>query len=233
MIAILSDIHSNVAALEAVLADADALGCSRIISLGDVVGYLAEPGRCIDLLWERSAVNIMGNHDGYLVDGTNCARSPTVSMITDYQRTIVTPRQLSWLAGSMDSVRDGDSLFVHGGPNDHRDQYLYKVAPSMLPPGVAKMFSGHTHVQVLARFAGAHAYCNPGSVGQPRDGDPRAAYATFDGDSVALRRVDYDIDRTAHAMKAAGFAPSLYENLYAGAQIGGRVDRVRITQDEE
>ncbi|MFT3848108.1 MAG: metallophosphoesterase family protein [Propionivibrio sp.] len=228
MLAILSDIHANLSALEAVLADARSRGCTRFISLGDVAGYGAQPGECIDLLQKFGVTNILGNHDSYITLNEDCPRSRVVSQIINYQRTVLTPSQIDWLRSSRDSVREDDRLFLHGGPADTRDQYLYMVSRSIVPDGVRWLFSGHTHVQVLADFRD-RGYCNPGSVGQPRDGDSRAAYATFDGSKPQLHRVAYDIDRTVLAMKAAGFEPFCYENLHKGAQIGGRVDSIKIT----
>jgi predicted phosphodiesterase len=227
MIAILSDIHSNLAALRAVIEDAVARGCTRILSLGDVVGYHAQPGPCIDLLAQHGAINILGNHDHYLISEENCQRSKVVASIIEYQKRIVTPAQLAWLRGSLDSLKEGGSLFVHGGPGDPRDQYLYAIDDDTVPEGVERLFSGHTHVQALMRVAGAKWYCNPGSVGQPRDGDCRAAYAILDNGQIELRRVAYDIEETVAAMKEAGFEPFLYENLYIGAQIGGRIDKIK------
>lgn len=227
MLAILSDIHGNLPALTAVIADAKAQGCTRFLSLGDVAGYHAQPGECIDLLRELGALNILGNHDSYITLDQDCPRSRVVSEIIRYQKGVLKTDQIAWLRQSMDSYREDDCLFVHGGPDDTRDQYIYAVSEEIVPAGVRWLFSGHTHVQVRVTFA-RKGYCNPGSVGQPRDGDCRAAYAVFDGQDVALRRVPYDIDRTVAAMKAAGFEPFCYENLYKGAQIGGRVDRIRI-----
>ena len=236
MIALLSDIHSNLPALEAVLADARTRGCTRFLSLGDVAGYLAQPGECIDRLREIGATNLMGNHDSYLVSEQNCARSRAVARIIEVQRGLVTPDQIEWLRGSPAMLRDGTALYVHGGPQDPQDQYLYRIGESTFPEGVQQLFSGHTHVQALIEVGpatGRRFFCNPGSVGQPRDGDPRAAYATVDNGRIALHRVSYNIDATAAAMRAAGFEPFYYENLYIGAQIGGRIDRIRILEKEE
>lgn len=85
-------------------------------------------------------------------------------------------------------------------------------------------FSGHTHAQALV-LMGEQVYCNPGSVGQPRDGDPRAAYAIFDDEKILLQRVTYDVDATTAAMYKAGFAKHFYDNLYVGTRIGGGVTR--------
>lgn len=227
MLAILSDIHANLPALEAVIADARSRGCSRFISLGDVVGYGAQPGECIDLLQSLQVKNILGNHDSYITRNENCPRSRVVSQIIEYQRTVLTSKQVNWLRNSLDFLREDGLLFVHGGPDDPCDQYLYKVSEKTVPEDVRWLFSGHTHVQIRANFKN-RGYCNPGSVGQPRDGDCRAAYASFDGDTLQLHRVAYDIERAAAAMKVAGFEAFCYENLYLGTQIGGRIDTIKI-----
>lgn len=229
MLAILSDIHGNLSALEAVIADAKSRGCTRFISLGDVVGYGPQPGECIDLLRALNAPNILGNHDSYITLDEDCPRSRVVSQIIDYQRNILSTAQVDWLKASVDYLREADRLFVHGGPEDPRDQYIYTVKRETVPTDVRWLFSGHTHVQILVEF-GDCGYCNPGSVGQPRDGDSRAAYAILCEEQVTLQRVTYDIDRTAEAMKTAGFEPFCYENLYEGAQIGGRIDSIKINR---
>lgn len=229
MLAILSDIHGNLPALEAVIADAKSRGCTSFLSLGDVAGYGAQPGECIDLLRELGVKNILGNHDSYITLDENCPRSRAVTQIIDYQKKILTSEQVNWLKASVDFLRDGERLFVHGGPEDPRDQYIYNVAREIIPAGVRWLFSGHTHVQIVVEFDDC-GYCNPGSVGQPRDGDNRAAYAVLCQDKVELHRVPYDIDRAVEAMKAAGFEPFFYENLYKGAQIGGRIDSIKINK---
>ena len=227
MIAVISDIHGNLAALTAVLADAKAKGCTNFISLGDVVSYYCQPNECIDTLMQCDAINILGNHDGYIVNNESCPRSKVVSKIIEHHKAMIGANQLNWLKKSRDFLRQGSTLFVHGGPEDPQDQYIYKISEDAFPEGVKVLFCGHTHVQVKAKF-GDKIFCNPGSVGQPRDGDARAAYATLSGDQVALHRVEYDIAKTVSAMQHAGYEPFYYENLYQGAQIGGRVDSIKI-----
>lgn len=227
--AVISDIHGNLPALEAVLQDAISHGCKEFISLGDVVGYYAQPGECIDLLREYNALNILGNHDGYLTLGTTCERSKTVAAMIEYHRSIVTESQLKWLRDSVPFHRDGTWLYHHGGPEDPRDQYLYTVSEKTIPDDVKYLFAGHTHVQAKIQF-GEKVFCNPGAVGQPRDGDSRAAYASIEDGIISLHRVEYDIDRTAAMMKSAGFESYCYENLYAGTQIGGRIDKIEKTR---
>lgn len=233
MIAVISDVHGNFPALRAVLAEVDRLGCTQIISLGDVTGYYAEPEKCIDELVQRDAVQLLGNHDGYLVDGTGCPRSRLVSSLLEHQARVVRRDQIELLSGLTSQYEQADACFVHGGWEDPRDQYLYRVSPDKLIGPWRFYFSGHTHVQVLATL-GEKTYCNPGSVGQPRDGDPRAAFAVFDGAQISQQRVAYDIDETVAAMRRAGYEEArLWENLYIGAQIGGRIDKVEIIQRED
>ena len=230
-IAILSDVHSNFTALEAVLEDAKKRGCQQFLSLGDIAGYGAEPGECIDLPQQHNVLNVMGNHDSYLLGHTNCPRSKVVNDIIAFQKSVVSQAQLDWLSRSVPYLIRDEDYFTHGGWDNYLDQYLYRISESVFPEKAKRFFTGHTHVQVLAHF-GDRLYCNPGSVGQPRDGDPRAAYAILHNDSVEVFRVAYDIDKTVSAMKSAGFAENFYKNLYVGAQIGGRIDSVSIIKHE-
>ena len=232
MIGVVSDIHGNLPALEAVLAKIDELGCQQIISLGDVTGYYAQPAECIDLLIEREAIQLLGNHDKYLVDGRGCPRSRTVSGLLKHQERAVTAAQIEFLSGLQSRHDEGNASFVHGGWRDPTDQYIYRVREDLFPSGFQFFFSGHTHVQCRISLANDRIFCNPGSVGQPRDGDPRAAFAVFSGDSVELHRVKYDIDKTAKAMQDAGYTEArLWMNLYEGAQIGGRVDKITVVDN--
>jgi len=230
MIAILSDIHGNLPALKASLSVIDELGCERIISLGDVTGYYAEPDKCIDLLLERNAIQLLGNHDEYLVSGSACPRSKLVSELMKHQRKVVTKKQIEYMSSLHSRYDEDETSFVHGGWRNPLDQYLYTVSSDSFPDDKKNFFSGHTHVQILAKFNNK-TYCNPGSVGQPRDGDSRAAFAILKDNEISLHRAEYDIDATVNAMKKAGFTEKkLWENLYIGAQIGGRIDKVQVNQ---
>jgi len=226
MKAIISDIHANYAALRAVLEHAEAFGCDEYICLGDVAGYHADINECIDLL--RSLPNlclIRGNHDAYLLSGKGCPRSELVSRSLTYQATVITADNLDWLATSQDQLRIGFDLFVHGGPDDCLEQYIYRVTPALVREGFHRLFCGHTHVQALYLLEQLF-FCNPGSVGQPRDGNPDAAYAVLGPDGVQLKRVEYDIAATEESMKSAGFPDFSFTNLRKGAQVGGRVDQI-------
>lgn len=222
MIAILSDIHGNYPALRSVLDDVDKVGCERIISLGDVAGYYCMVNECIGALRARDVVNLMGNHDDYLISRTACPRSNSATRAIAFQQQAISPDNREWLSASISTLEfDGVSM-VHAGWNDPLDEYLHTISEGYFEGRAAQSyFSGHTHVQILAKF-GTKVYCNPGSVGQPRDGDPRAGYAILDHGQVVLRRVEYDIDAIAAEMRLAGFEAYFYENLYRGSRIGGR-----------
>lgn len=229
MIAILSDIHGNYPALKAVLDDVDKVGCERIISLGDVVGYYCMVNECIGALRARDVVNLMGNHDDYLVSRTTCLRSKSATRCIEFQQQSISPENREWLTSSISTLEFENVSMVHAGWNDPLDEYLHTISESYFEERAARIFfSGHTHVQVLAKL-GNKVYCNPGSVGQPRDGDPRAGYALLDRGEIVLRRVEYDIDSIAAEMKVAGFEAYFYENLYRGSRIGGGITKVAIT----
>jgi predicted phosphodiesterase len=231
MIAILSDVHSNFAALEAVVTDAQRQGASHYVFLGDAVGYHCEPNECIALLAEIDAVAIAGNHDTYALAGGECKRSRLVTATLRHNVSILTDASIQWLRSLPRTFSKADTLFVHGSPFETPEGYLYAVDASVFPEGVLRLFCGHTHVQALGRSSAGLTFCNPGSVGQPRDGDCRAAYALMNGDEIVMRRVEYDIDRTIAAMVSAGFASHHYDNLRQGAQIGGRIDSIVFSED--
>jgi len=116
--------------------------------------------------------------------------------------------------------------FVHGGWKNTLDEYLIDVKEDYFKNEKGKyFFSGHTHIQSL-KLLGNICHCNPGSVGQPRDNNPKAAFALFDGEKVYLKRVDYDIDKIAIAMENCGFDRYFYEGLYTGMKIGARRTKI-------
>ncbi len=231
MLAILSDVHGNHAALEAVLDDAVKKGCTEFISLGDVVGYYSKPNECIDLLRKFNVPHLLGNHDNYIVSGTNCERSKVVASIIDDHKAMISDENLEWLYKALPRIEMDRCLMLHGGPKDPVDEYVYSINENMFPEGVDTLFVGHTHVQFMHDFGGK-VFCNPGAVGQPRDGDPRAAYVIYKNGKINLQRLDYDIEITVSDMKEKGYEAFLYDNLYAGTQIGGRIDQITVSKDD-
>lgn len=219
MIGVISDIHGNFPALSAVLSDLESRGVTKIVSLGDVAGYYSMLNECIDALRKRDIRNILGNHDDYLVNDKLCERSNAVNRTIAYQRENVTDDNLRWLAASGSFFDEPLFYAVHGGIHDPLDEY---VESFQFPSDISQriFFTGHTHRQQIESLR-EKIWCNPGSVGQPRDGDPRAAYALLSPNGeIELRRVAYDIDATVEAMAAAGFDEYFYKGLYLGKPIG-------------
>lgn len=224
MIAIISDIHGNFAALSSVLARIDEMNISEIICLGDVGGYYCEINECCNALRDRHIFTLMGNHDWYLATGENCPRSNSVNICLDYQRKVISAENLEWLKGLKPSAEIHGLRIVHGGFNDPIDEYLQPSEEYFSHHSGKYFASGHTHVPKIW-IGSEKAYCNPGSVGQPRDGDSRASFATWDGSAFALHRFEYDILDISSKMAKAGFEPYFYENLTAGTRIGGKIDK--------
>ncbi len=226
MIAIIADIHGNFPALVSVMNEIDRLECKQIYSLGDVAGYYCMINECIDLLRKRSITHLLGNHDYYLSQGLPCPRSGAATICLYHQRKVVSKENLSWLDQSKKSIFYNNISMVHGGWNDPIDEYLYEIEEHYFNDLAGEIFlSAHTHVQKLFHFS-EKIYCNPGSVGQPRDEDNRAAYAVITDDQISLKRVEYDIDEIAFRMKKVGFNPYFYSNLFHGIKIGSKPSNV-------
>lgn len=223
MIGIISDIHGNNIALSAVLQRLDDIGASDIVCLGDVGGYYCQINECCEVLRARNILSLMGNHDWYLATGESCPRSNSANLCLDYQRKVLSVEHLEWLSGLPSEADYKGVRTVHGGWSDPIDEYLKPSEEYFAKMSGRYFASGHTHVQRIWS-GGGKMYCNPGSVGQPRDGDPRAAFATWDGESFALHRVKYDIARIQADMANAGFGSYFYENLTRGVRIGGKSD---------
>lgn len=215
--AFISDIHGNFAALTAVLAEIDAMGIEQIFCAGDVAGYYSEVNECCDSLRARGIPTVLGNHDWYLGGDGHCQRSKSANDCLDYQRKVVTDENRAWLRSLPVAIEDELFRIVHGGWEDPIDEYLEPSAEYFDQLEGANFVSGHTHVQLSGKF-GQRSYCNPGSVGQPRDGDPRAAFAEFLDGEFKLHRVAYDIDSVARKMEAAGFEEYYFGGLYSGAE---------------
>ncbi len=220
MIALVSDVHGNLAALQAVLARIDAIGISAVYCLGDTAGYYPEVDACCALLQERDVRSVRGNHDHYLVTGTRSGRSRYADLCIEQQAAVVSAETLDWLSGLPERDRFGGISVVHGGWRDPLEEYLLDLDDDYFAALEGQLFaSGHTH-RALVWAGQASTYCNPGSVGQPRDGDPRASFATFDGTRFTLERVAYDVGRTRAAVAAAGLPEVIGANLHRGLTIG-------------
>ena len=223
MIAIISDIHGNHVALSAVLAEIDKMSVEKIICLGDIGGYYCQINECCKTIQERNIFSLMGNHDWYLASGKKCPRSNSANRCLDHQRKTITKSNLKWLTTLKPQAQIVDLNIVHGGWNDHLDEYVTPSDAYFSDISGHYFASGHTHVPRI--WSGADAtYCNPGSTGQPRDGDPRASFATWDHMKFSLHRVQYEVAEIQEKMRISGFEERLYENLSTGSRIGGKID---------
>ncbi|MCU4753982.1 metallophosphatase family protein [Halobacteria archaeon AArc-curdl1] len=203
-VGLISDVHGNLPALEAVLEDCPAV--DALVCAGDVVGYNPWPGECVDTLRKLEVPTVMGNHDRAVVRETGFRFNRMAQAGVEYALEHLEAAQREWLAALPDerTCFDGQVKLVHGHPVDP-DRYTYPkdFSPRLLGDE-SVLVLGHTHVQHVERY-GDGVVVNPGSVGQPRDGDPRAAYAILDLErrDVATHRVEYDIDRVQTAVSRA------------------------------
>jgi putative phosphoesterase len=216
-IAFISDIHGNYEALREVLSSIDRLGITDIYCAGDIVGYYTQVNECCEALRTRNIPSIMGNHDWYMAGGGFCPRSRSVNDCLEYQRKVILPEHVEWLQSLPVQRQIGKVKMVHGGWADPIDEYLKPTEDYFARVDGTFFVSGHTHIQSVHTF-GSKTYCNPGSVGQPRDNDPRAAFATFDGQTFTLHRVAYDMQKVFDLMDAAGFNDYYYGCLKTGAR---------------
>jgi putative phosphoesterase len=214
---VISDIHGNRVALEAVLKSMPRV--DRLVCAGDVVGYNPWPADCVATVRERDVPTVMGNHDRAVASGTVFRFNEAARAGVEYARDQLDDEAMAWLADLPDErlLLDGKVKLVHGHPDDP-DRYTY---PRDFAPGLLDdedvLIMGHTHVQHHEVFAEG-IVLNPGSVGQPRDGDPDAAYSVVDLDALTVDeyRVEYDIDRVADAIEDAGLPSRLGRRLYDG-----------------
>lgn len=216
-VGVISDIHGNEVALNAVLADMPAV--DALVCAGDVVGYNPWPSECVDEMRRRSVPTVMGNHDRAVASGAAFRFNSMAAAGVEHAREELTDEQLAWLDALPDERTEFDARMklVHGHPDDP-DRYTYpdEFSPRLLGEEDVLVL-GHTHVQHAERY-GDGIVLNPGSVGQPRDGDPRAAYAVvdLDGLDVSLHRVEYDIDTVQEAVRAAGLPERIGTRLSKG-----------------
>jgi len=211
-IGLISDIHGNYEALKEVLSELDKLKVSEIYCLGDVVGYYSQVNECCDELRLRNIPCVMGNHDWYIASGGYCSRSQSVNDCLSYLRGVITVENIEWLRSFPIQRFIQNIHMVHGGWADPIDEYLNPNEEYFSRIQGDFFASGHTHLQSLNQFTNK-TYCNPGSVGQPRDNDPRAAFAVIHGDRITLHRVDYDIEKVFGLMHKAGFNDHYYSCL--------------------
>ena len=215
-IAFISDIHGNYPALTAVLEKIDELGVKSIFCLGDTVGYFPDINECISTLRFRGILSVIGNHDWYLIGG-RCLRSTLVNECIDYQKSIIENGNLKWLESLPIHREFAGIRMVHGGWSDPLDEYLHPTLNYFDEIRGNIFVSGHSHKSQVF-YAKDKVWCNPGSVGRPRDGDWRPSFALLDQGKFQIYRVNYDIESYIEYCQSRRLNKRVYEGLRQGIQ---------------
>lgn len=222
-LALIADVHSNLQALEAVLSRIDELAPDALLCAGDVVGYGARPNECCSIVQGRSKLTVYGNHEVAALTGDTIWMNPHAAKATMWTSRNLDRASRAFLSqlgleGRMQC--GGRVLAMYHGSVDSAFEYVYEddVGEELL--GRAKceiLVLGHTHVPFVRRLEGGIAV-NPGSVGQPRDRDPRASFAVLDTDTLecVIERVAYDTYAAWHDIVGAGLPEFLAERLLMG-----------------
>ncbi len=221
---IISDVHGNLHALRAVLDDlARTQESDLVVCAGDTVGYGAFPNECCREVKQISKQAVLGNHDRTALDGDTSEMNPYAARAALWTASQLDDASRQWLSSLAEGARftlEGTRIAMFHGSPDSVDDYLYEeqTNESMLTKnGCGVMILGHTHVPFVKRF-GSGIIVNPGSVGQPRDDDARASYALLETRSLACRivRIDYDFEKAADSIRAAGLPGFLADRLLVG-----------------
>jgi diadenosine tetraphosphatase ApaH/serine/threonine PP2A family protein phosphatase len=236
--AIISDIHSNLEALEVVFEEIDRLGLDKTICLGDIVGYGANPNECVEIIRERKVESLLGNHDIVACgkkepyDFNTAARDSAL-----WTRSVLTAGNKGFLYSLPDKKEIEDFLIVHGAISDP-DLYILSAYDAFSEFNLMKKyyicFFGHTHMRVWYAFQSGDLrhisdyefkiepkskyLINPGSVGQPRDRDPRSSFLIYDWEEGVVKniRLKYDIGLAQKKIIEAGLDRRLAERLSLG-----------------
>jgi len=237
IIAIISDIHSNLAALRAVLDDM--VGVEKIYSLGDLVGYGPQPNEVLDLIKDKLTYKLSGNHDlGCIGEMDLGAFTSDAKDACNFTDTVLTKENRNYLHSLQPVEVAGDATLVHASPREPVWEYILNEVIACQNFGFFQTsiaFVGHTHVPIVYKKSkpntvilheesvleldpGEKVIINPGSVGQPRDGNPKSSYILFNEDklTITLKRVAYDIEVTQKAMGKVNLPRNLIERLALG-----------------
>ena len=237
----MSDIHSNLEALQSVLRDAEKRdGFDQVWSLGDLVGYGPDPAGCIDLLREHEGMSVAGNHDLASIGKLSLeAFNVYASTAVEWTKTQLSPEHVGYFGGLPLRFEHEGFTVVHGSPRDPVWEYVVSPASATISFqhfDTPACLVGHSHIPFVCRPRDASAVflefpldepvelnndrviVNPGGVGQPRDGDPRASYGILDTDRrvVSHHRAEYDIPATQQKMVERGLPQYLADRLTHG-----------------
>jgi predicted phosphodiesterase len=238
--AILSDIHSNLTALEAVLADLEKRGnADEIWCLGDTVGYGPDPHECLEIVLKRCKLCVAGNHDLATIGKLDTSNfNQNAARATHWTNSQLGEVEISFLAGLPLKIEKYGFTLVHGSPRAPVLEYIISIQEA--EENLAYFTTdfcliGHTHATQFfecretctcirpgpgtsLKLTDHRYYINPGGVGQPRDGDPRASYALYDSETLTMvfHRVIYDVSAVQNRMRKAGLPLRLIERLSFG-----------------
>jgi diadenosine tetraphosphatase ApaH/serine/threonine PP2A family protein phosphatase len=238
-VAVVSDIHANLHALEAVLAEIDSAGVDEVWSLGDTVGYGPRPNECCALVRERAAISLVGNHDLVATGALSVSDfNDDAAAAALWTGSVLDAEARAWLGGLAPEGEREDAALFHGSARDPVWEYVLTedAARATLDAVEARLvLVGHSHVPlevtktddgVAGGVAGAEMeialterrLLNPGSVGQPRDGDPRAAWLLLDLEAGfgTFRRASYSVEQTQAEIRERGLPELLATRLARG-----------------
>jgi diadenosine tetraphosphatase ApaH/serine/threonine PP2A family protein phosphatase len=240
-ILVVADVHANLAAFETVIAAAEKGGAiDNIWSLGDIVGYGPQPCECIALLRSYDHVAVIGNHDSAAIGAIGLQDfNPIAASAASWTRTTLSGDDVRWLRDLPQTAIEGEFTLTHGSLRDPIWDYLLSTSLAethlqrqTTPYGLV----GHSHIPIAFfetetgasgvalsdgttfDLTGESFVANPGGLGQPRDGDPRACYAIVDTDAkrIEFRRIEYDIEKTQEKMRELHLPPYLVDRLARG-----------------
>jgi putative phosphoesterase len=229
-IAVISDIHSNVEALNAVLRDIGEV--EFIYCVGDLVGYGPDPNKVIEILETLGIKSVMGNHDYATITNAPVGFNEIAAEAIHWSHEVILKenmKQLTSLPDHLSLKYNNLSIYlVHGSPRDPLNEYIVPNTPEELllqflsQTKADILIMGHTHLPFFINFQEQNRgiVLNPGSVGQPRDRDPRASYCIIeyndDKIDVEIKRVDYEIEKVSEKIRKAGLPEFLAERLFHG-----------------
>ncbi|MFW5946800.1 MAG: metallophosphoesterase family protein, partial [Candidatus Natronoplasma sp.] len=219
-ILLISDVHGNYEALKDVLAEEE---YDRLFCMGDIVDYGPSAEECIQELSDKADIVIRGNHDNAVATGADCGCSYEIKDLSEEVRSItkefLSEEAMEYLKALPFEVEEEDFFFTHASKGD-----LYKYLKPDTPEEEFSDFSeveqdiiflGHTHIPMDREINGKR-YINPGSLGQPRDGDNRAAYAVLEDDEITFKRLEYDMGSVVEKMREKDYPERAIRILKAG-----------------